>query len=69
LLLAIVISGFLAAVRAAEIQPGPVVEHGLKVGAKAPEFRLNSADGNEVSLTNLLANGKVALVFIRSADW
>jgi hypothetical protein len=44
-------------------------EHGLKAGQKAPEFRLKSADGTEVALTNLLARGKVALVFYRSADW
>ena len=44
-------------------------EHGLKVGEKAPEFRLKGADGKEYALTNLLARGKVALVFYRSADW
>ena len=44
-------------------------EQGLKVGAKAPEFRLKAADGKEYALTELLKRGKVALVFYRSADW
>ena len=50
-------------------QPVRAQEHGLREGQKAPEFRLKSADGTEVALTNLLARGKVALVFYRSADW
>jgi peroxiredoxin len=44
-------------------------EPGLKVGQQAPAFRLKSAAGSEVALTNLLTRGKVALVFYRSADW
>jgi hypothetical protein len=44
-------------------------EHGLKVGEKAPEFRLKGADGKEYALADLRAGGKVALVFYRSADW
>jgi peroxiredoxin len=42
---------------------------GLKVGAPAPAFTLKNAAGMDVSLASLLANGKVALVFFRSADW
>ena len=48
------------------VRPG---EHGLKVGEKAPAFRLQSAEGKEYTLTNLLARGTVALVFYRSAGW
>ena len=48
------------------VRPG---EHGLKVGEKAPEFRLKGADGKEYALADLRAAGKVALVFYRSADW
>lgn len=44
-------------------------EPGLKVGQQAPPFRLKSADGTEVAMTNLLKRGNVALVFYRSADW
>jgi hypothetical protein len=44
-------------------------EPGLRVGQPAPAFRLKSADGAEVALTNLLTRGNVALVFYRSADW
>ena len=42
------------------VRPG---EHGLKVGEKAPEFRLKGADGKEYALADLCAGGKVALVF------
>jgi cytochrome oxidase Cu insertion factor (SCO1/SenC/PrrC family) len=50
-------------------ESGRSQEHGLKVGEKAPEFRLKSADGKEYTLSDLRAGGKVALVFYRSADW
>lgn len=42
---------------------------GLQVGAKAPDFVLKDAAGKDVSLQSLLAKGKVALAFYRSADW
>jgi peroxiredoxin len=42
---------------------------GLQVGAKAPDFMLKNASGQEVSLQSLLAKGNVALAFYRSADW
>ena len=42
---------------------------GLGVGAKAPAFRLVGQDGKEHDLTELLVEGKLALVFQRSADW
>ena len=42
---------------------------GLAVGAKAPEFALQAADGKQVKLADLLKQGPVALVFYRSADW
>jgi len=42
---------------------------GLQVGTKAPDFALKDASGREVSLQSLLAKGKVALAFYRSADW
>mgnify|MGYP000721215405 CR=1 FL=1 len=35
----------------------------LKPGARAPEFVLNDEDGNEVSLTDLLADGPLILYF------
>ena len=35
----------------------------LKVGEVAPEFELSDQDGNQVSLTNLLADGPVVLYF------
>lgn len=44
-------------------------EVGIKVGEKAPEFKLKDQDGKEVALKDLLKEDKVALVFYRSADW
>lgn len=42
---------------------------GLAVGASAPTFSLKNAAGQEVRLQDLLKHGKVALAFVRSADW
>lgn len=42
----------------------------VKVGDKAPAFTLKDQNGQEHSLENLLdADGLLALVFYRSADW
>ena len=45
------------------------VERGLKIGEKAPEFKLKDQDGKARALSEFLKKGKVALVFYRSADW
>lgn len=42
-------------------------ERSLAVGAHAPEFRLPDANGGEVTLSSLLANGPVVLAFYRGA--
>ena len=42
---------------------------GIKVGEKAPAFKLKDQHGNEQSLEYLVKQGSVALVFYRSADW
>ena len=42
---------------------------GLAVGQKAPSFVLEDQAGTERSLDDFLKEGKVALVFYRSADW
>ncbi|MFP6581411.1 MAG: hypothetical protein VCD00_02515 [Candidatus Hydrogenedentota bacterium] len=43
---------------------------GLAVGEKVSDFTLKNQDGEEVSLTSLLAkDGTTALVFHRSANW
>ena len=42
---------------------------GLAVGRKAPSFRIKDQTGTDRSLDDLLTEGKVALVFYRSADW
>ena len=53
----------------AQGKPAPEELTGLKVGAKAPSFRLKDQQGKERSLDEFLKKGKVALVFYRSADW
>ena len=45
------------------------LDRGLKIGEKAPEFKLKDQDGKERALSEFLKKGKVALVFYRSADW
>jgi hypothetical protein len=42
---------------------------GVKVGEKAPDFKLMDQTGAERSLADFLKNGPVALVFYRSASW
>ncbi len=42
---------------------------GLKVGDHAVDFALKDSTGSEVSLQTLLKQGKVALAFVRSANW
>jgi cytochrome oxidase Cu insertion factor (SCO1/SenC/PrrC family) len=42
---------------------------GLKVGEKAPAFKLKDQDGKERTLEEFTKKGMVALVFHRSAGW
>ncbi len=49
--------------------PAPEGKSGIAVGEKAPDFTLRDQDGQEQSLTKLLAEGPIALVFFRSASW
>lgn len=42
---------------------------GVKVGEQAPDFTLTGADGQTYTLSEMIKNGPVALVFTRSADW
>ena len=42
---------------------------GLKVGEKAPAFKLKDQDGKERTLEEFTKKGTVALVFHRSAGW
>jgi len=56
---------------AAEHKVGPAKEDktGIKIGEKAPDFKLKDQNGTERTLGEFLKKGKVALVFYRSADW
>ena len=44
-------------------------KHGLEIGQKAPDFKLRDQAGKERSLRAMLKDGRVAVVFYRSADW
>jgi cytochrome oxidase Cu insertion factor (SCO1/SenC/PrrC family) len=59
------------AVAAAAPAADPPVEGktGLKVGEKAPAFKLKDQDGKERTLEEFTKKGTVALVFHRSAGW
>ena len=47
----------------------PDTKTGVKVGEKAPAFKLKDQSGQERELSTLLKDGPVALVFYRSASW
>jgi hypothetical protein len=47
----------------------PAEKTGLKVGEKAPAFTLKDQAGKERALDEFVKQGKVALVFYRSAAW
>ena len=49
--------------------PAPDEKTGIKVGEKAPEFKLKDQAGEERALSAMLKDGPVALVFYRSASW
>lgn len=53
----------------AQGKPAPEELTGLKIGQTAPRFVLKDQEGKERSLSDFLNQGKVALVFYRSADW
>ena len=44
-------------------------EVGLAAGQESPTFSLEDQSGKTQSLNALLADGPVAIVFFRSADW
>jgi len=49
----------------AELKQRHLAENALQVGAKAPPFELQDHDGKKVSSTDLLANGRLVVCFIR----
>jgi len=55
---------------AAQAQHHPASpKHPLKKGSKAPSFTLKDQNGADQSLDAMLQNGKVAVIFHRSASW
>ena len=61
--------GLWLAVAACAADEAPDEKTGLKVGAQAPVFTLKDQAGKERTLNEFLKQGKVALVFYRSARW
>ena len=62
-------AGVLALAGAARAGPPPEEKTGIRVGDKAPDFKLKDQDGRERGLSELLKTGPVAVVFHRSARW
>ena len=54
---------------AASAADPPEEKTGLKIGEKAPAFKLKDQNGKERELSEFVKQGKVALVFYRSASW
>ena len=52
---------------AAELAESGLAQRAVNIGAQAPDFTLPSADGREVTLSALLADGHVVLTFYRGA--
>ena len=67
--LAAVAVGLALAAPAPAADPAPEAKTGLKVGEKAPAFKLKDQTGKERELSEFVKQGKVALVFYRSASW
>ena len=61
------LSLMMSSVSAAE--PATPEKSGLAVGKKAPDWTLKDQHGSDQSLSLLIKQGPVALVFYRSADW
>jgi len=49
--------------------PAGAEEPGLAIGSRAPAFELSDQNGARHSLDSLLARGRLAIVFYRSAVW
>lgn len=50
---------------ALRVKSSGVEERALKAGQRAPDFELPDMAGNRVSLSQLLADGPLALIFFR----
>jgi len=62
-------SALVAAMTVGGLADPPESKTGIKVGEKAPAFKLKDQNGKERELAALLKERPVALVFYRSADW
>ncbi len=63
------LAGLALATAAPAADPAPEGKTGLKTGEKAPAFKLKDQNGKERELAEFVKQGKVALVFYRSASW
>ena len=65
--LALVVCLLAANVTAADLLPAKAAE--INVGDRAPAFKLKDQNDREVSLAEMVKQGPVAVVFVRSIDW
>ena len=68
-LAALAATALVAAGTFAQDEWAPEEMTGIKIGDKAPDFTLTNYDGTEKTLSDLVKQGTVALVFFRSANW
>lgn len=64
--LALALAGTIAM---AQGEPAPDEMTGVKIGETAPDFTLQGHDGKSYTLSELVKEGPVAVVFYRSAHW
>jgi cytochrome oxidase Cu insertion factor (SCO1/SenC/PrrC family) len=53
----------------AQGEPAPDEMTGVKIGETAPDFTLEGHDGRQYTLSEMVKNGPVAVMFYRSAHW
>ena len=67
--LPVIAAGLIVAGSSRAADPAADEKTGLKIGEKAPAFTLKDQNGKDRTLEEFTQQGKVALVFYRSADW
>jgi peroxiredoxin len=52
-----------------DLKNSGIMDHTVKVGDKAPDFKLKNTENQDVNLSTLLAKGPVVLTFYRGKYW
>ena len=66
---ALFLAGAFSGSTSGQTPKAPEEKSGIPVGAQAPKFQLHDQNNQERSLDEFVKQGKVALVFYRSASW